>query len=49
MMRLLEERHGEDVAAALGLTRGQVDVLLHRAKASLSVCMAEHDRQRSPA
>jgi len=49
MMRLLEERHGEDVAAALGLTRGHVDVLLHRAKASLLVCMAEHDRRRSPA
>jgi RNA polymerase sigma-70 factor (ECF subfamily) len=41
MMRLLEERAGEDVAAALGLTRGHVDVLLHRAKASLRVCMLE--------
>jgi RNA polymerase sigma-70 factor, ECF subfamily len=41
MMRLLEERPGEDVAAALGLTRGHVDVLLHRAKASLLVCMRE--------
>ena len=41
MMRLLEERAGEDVAAALGLTRGHVDVLLHRAKASLRGCMAE--------
>jgi RNA polymerase sigma-70 factor (ECF subfamily) len=41
MMRLLEERAGEDVAAALGLTRGHVDVLLHRAKASLRVCMTE--------
>src|SRR5579859_289507 len=41
MMRLLEERPGEDVAAALGLTRGHVDVLLHRAKASLRVCMLE--------
>jgi RNA polymerase sigma-70 factor (ECF subfamily) len=39
MMRLLEERPGEDVAATLGLTRGHVDVLLHRAKASLLVCM----------
>jgi hypothetical protein len=29
------------VAAALGLTRGHVDVLLHRAKASLLVCMTE--------
>jgi RNA polymerase sigma-70 factor (ECF subfamily) len=43
MMRLLEERPGEDVAAALGITRGHVDVLLHRAKASLLVCMTEGD------
>jgi RNA polymerase sigma-70 factor (ECF subfamily) len=41
MMRLLEERDGEDVAATLGITRGYVDVLLHRAKASLLVCMME--------
>jgi RNA polymerase sigma-70 factor (ECF subfamily) len=41
MMRLLEERAGEDVAAALGLTRGHVDVLLHRGKASLLVCMTD--------
>jgi RNA polymerase sigma-70 factor (ECF subfamily) len=41
MMRLLEERPGEDVALTLGLSRGYVDVLLHRAKASLRVCMAE--------
>jgi RNA polymerase sigma-70 factor (ECF subfamily) len=39
MMRLLEERPGEDVAAALGLRRGHVDVLLHRAKLALRVCM----------
>lgn len=39
MLRLLEERSGEDVAAALELTRGHVDVLVHRAKASLRVCM----------
>jgi RNA polymerase sigma-70 factor (ECF subfamily) len=39
MLRLLEERSGEDVAEALGLTRGHVDVLVHRAKASLRVCM----------
>jgi RNA polymerase sigma-70 factor, ECF subfamily len=41
MMRLLEERPGEDVASALGLTRGHIDVLLHRAKAALSICMTE--------
>ncbi len=41
MMRVLEERPGEDVAALLGLTRGHVDVILHRAKASLLVCMRD--------
>ena len=43
MMRLLEERPGEDVAAALGITRGHVDVLVHRAKASLLVCMTHSE------
>lgn len=41
MLRLLEERAGEDVAIELGITRGYVDVLLHRAKASLRECMME--------
>ncbi len=41
LLRLLEEQPGEDVAAALGITRGHVDVLLHRAKASLRECMAD--------
>ena len=41
MMRMLDERPGEDVAQALGITRTHVDVLLHRAKASLLVCMRE--------
>ena len=41
MMRMLDERPGEDVAQALGITRTYVDVLLHRAKASLLVCMRE--------
>lgn len=40
-LRLLEERSGEDVAHELGLTRGYVDVLVHRAKATLRACMAE--------
>jgi RNA polymerase sigma-70 factor (ECF subfamily) len=40
-LRMLEERPGEDVAAALGITRGYVDVLLHRARASLFACMTE--------
>jgi len=39
MLRLLEEQPGEDVATSLGISRGYVDVLLHRAKASLRVCM----------
>ena len=39
MLRLLEEQPGEDVAASLGISRGYVDVLLHRAKAALRVCM----------
>ncbi|MET0286753.1 MAG: sigma-70 family RNA polymerase sigma factor [Polyangiales bacterium] len=39
MLRLLDERSGDDVAAELGLTRGHVDVLVHRAKSSLRVCM----------
>jgi RNA polymerase sigma-70 factor, ECF subfamily len=38
-LRLLEERSGEDVATQLGITRKHVDVLVHRAKASLRVCM----------
>jgi RNA polymerase sigma-70 factor (ECF subfamily) len=45
MMRLLDERGGEDVAAALGLSRGHVDVLLHRARASLAVCMTEGEER----
>jgi RNA polymerase sigma-70 factor (ECF subfamily) len=38
-LRLLEERPGEDVAALLGLTAGNVAVLLHRAKQRLRTCM----------
>jgi RNA polymerase sigma-70 factor, ECF subfamily len=40
-LRLLEEQRGEDVAASLGISRGYVDVLLHRAKAQLFACMTE--------
>lgn len=43
MLRMLEERPGEDVARELGITRGHVDVLLHRAKASLRACMLDED------
>jgi RNA polymerase sigma-70 factor (ECF subfamily) len=38
-LRLLDERSGEDVAVALGLSRGYVDVLVHRAKDALRICM----------
>jgi RNA polymerase sigma-70 factor (ECF subfamily) len=38
-LRLLEEHSGEDVARMLGLGRSHVDVLVHRAKATLRVCM----------
>ncbi|HEY4120808.1 MAG TPA: sigma-70 family RNA polymerase sigma factor [Byssovorax sp.] len=40
-MRLLDERDGEDVAHALGITRGHVDVLVHRAKVQLRACMID--------
>jgi len=40
-LRMLEAKPGEDVAAALGISRGYVDVLLHRARASLFACMTE--------
>lgn len=42
-LRLLEERSGEDVATTLGLSRSHVDVLVHRAKAALRVCMRHRD------
>lgn len=38
-LRLLDEQAGEDVAGALGISRGYVDVLTHRAKAALRACM----------
>jgi RNA polymerase sigma-70 factor, ECF subfamily len=40
-LRMLEERDGEDVASALGISRGYVDVLLHRARSTLFACMTE--------
>ena len=42
-LRMLEEKPGDDVASALGISREHVAVLLHRAKKSLHVCMT-HDR-----
>ncbi|MGH7280776.1 MAG: RNA polymerase sigma factor [Polyangiaceae bacterium] len=41
-LRMLEERPGEDVATALGISREYVAVLLHRAKKSLHSCMSVH-------
>ncbi len=38
LLRFLAERSGEGVAAALDLTRGHVDVLVHRAKNALRAC-----------
>ncbi len=38
-LRMLEEQPGEDVARALGISPNHVAVLLHRAKASLRVCL----------
>ena len=46
MLRLLDEQSGEDTAAALGITRNHVDVLVHRAKGALRVCM-RHPEARS--
>jgi RNA polymerase sigma-70 factor (ECF subfamily) len=45
-LRLLEERAGEDVASAMGITRNHVDVLLHRAKRRLRTCLIEDVRPR---
>ena len=39
MLRMLEERPGEDVAETLGISPGYVAVLLHRAKSALHSCM----------
>jgi RNA polymerase sigma-70 factor (ECF subfamily) len=47
-LRLLEERPGEDVAAALGVTKNHVAVLLHRAKAALRECLLASDDGDAP-
>lgn len=39
LLRFLDERSGEDVAEALELSRANVDVIVHRAKAALRSCM----------
>jgi len=40
MLRLLDELSGDEVAAALGTTTGNVAVMLHRAKDKLRACLA---------
>jgi RNA polymerase sigma-70 factor (ECF subfamily) len=40
MMRLLDELSGDEVAAELGTTTGNVAVMLHRAKEKLRECLA---------
>ncbi len=40
MMRLLDELSGEEVAAELGTTTGNVAVMLHRAKEKLRACLS---------
>ena len=40
---LVDEFAPASFAAALGITRGHVDVLLHRARAALAVCMLEEE------
>jgi RNA polymerase sigma-70 factor (ECF subfamily) len=47
LLRLLEEQSGHDVADALGIRRGHLDVLVHRARAALGICMrADHAAAR---
>jgi RNA polymerase sigma-70 factor (ECF subfamily) len=43
MMRLLDELSGDEVAAELGTTPGNVAVMLHRAKDKLRACLAAAD------
>jgi RNA polymerase sigma-70 factor, ECF subfamily len=40
IMRLLDELSGDEVAAELGTTTGNVAVMLHRAKEKLRACLA---------
>lgn len=45
LLRFLDERSGEDVAAQLGLGRAYVDVLVHRARTAVRACL-EDERRR---
>ncbi len=44
LLRLLSEQPGEDVAHSLGISRGYVDVLTHRAKSALRACMLRSEK-----
>jgi RNA polymerase sigma-70 factor (ECF subfamily) len=48
-LRMLEDKPGEDVAQALGITAGHVAVLLHRAKGALRSCLIAGERPASGA
>jgi RNA polymerase sigma-70 factor (ECF subfamily) len=41
MLRFLDELNGDQVAAELGTTPGNVAVMLHRAKAKLRACLVD--------
>lgn len=45
-LRMLEERPGEEVASALGVSPAYVATLLYRAKAALGACMADPPPRR---
>ncbi|HLK89095.1 MAG TPA: sigma-70 family RNA polymerase sigma factor [Polyangia bacterium] len=46
-LRMLDEIDGQDVAGALGITPGNVAVLLHRAKANLLTCMTNETERNA--
>jgi RNA polymerase sigma-70 factor, ECF subfamily len=46
-LRMLDEIDGQDVAGALGITPGNVAVLLHRAKANLLTCMTNEPERKT--
>jgi RNA polymerase sigma-70 factor (ECF subfamily) len=43
MLRLLDELSGDEVAAELGTTPGNVAVMLHRAREKLRACLVALD------
>lgn len=46
-LRMLDEIDGQDIAGTLGITPGNVAVLLHRAKANLLACMTNETERKS--